>query len=786
MMRKTIYLNWNWYFKRDFLEDHIRNYKNILGFERVDIPHTNQVLDYNYLPKKIYELVSTYKKVIFINEEYQGKVLKLVFEGVAHACDLYLNEHFLLRHEGGYTEFEVDISNVALYGQENYLTVIVDSTENENIPPFGLRVDYLGYGGIYREVQLLVLEQNHIERVYLDHDNIDGNDINLRVETKREEGKIKVDILDKGQIIYENFYPVTGKISSFKATLQEKVLWCVDNPYLYDIQVQLLISDQIVDMVEHRFGFREAKFTKEGFFLNRKPLKLRGLNRHQSYPYVGYAMPKSAQEKDADILKFDLGCNIVRTSHYPQSKHFLNRCDEIGLLVFEEIPGWNYIGGKKFQENTLANVRAMIERDYNHPSIILWGVRINESMDNSDLYQKTNMLAHKLDPIRQTAGVRNITNSEFLEDVYTYNDFIHSGNNQALTNPKKVKKGVPYLVSEYNGHMFPTKSYDDEKHRVEHALRHYQVLDAASRNQAVSGTIGWCMSDYNTHDDFGSGDNICHHGVLDMFRLPKYATYIYSSQQDEKIVLEVLSRLNPGEYPIGIIKEIYIATNADYVKLFKNGEYIGNYYPEKKSLPHPLIKIDDFIGNQLSKNEGISEKDAERIKKLFQKIAEYGTALPLRYKLQIFYYLKKYRWKYEHAAEMFYKYHYPSGTYRFDAYLGDKKVKTVIRELAKEPSYTIEADCGELVIDETYDVTRIVVKKVDQNQEVLPYAFDAFRVRAEAGIDLIGPDTLALNAGQVAFWVRTNGLANHGKIIVNFPNQELIKYLKIKGVDYEN
>ena len=112
------------------------------------------------------------------------------------------------------------------------------------------------------------------------------------------------------------------------------------------------------------------------------------MNRHQSFPYIGYALGQSAQYKDAEILKYDLRINLVRTSHYPQSKHFLNRCDEIGLLVFEEIAGWQHIGDKEWQNKSIENVQNMIERDWNHPSIILWGVRINESPDNHEFYLK--------------------------------------------------------------------------------------------------------------------------------------------------------------------------------------------------------------------------------------------------------------------------------------------------------------------------------------------------------------------------------------------------------------
>ena len=135
-------------------------------------------------------------------------------------------------------------------------------------------------------------------------------------------------------------------------------------------------------------------------------------------------MPARAQRRDAEILKKELKCNIVRTSHYPQSPHFLDACDELGLLVLEEIPGWQHIGDRQWEDLSVDNVGRMVRRDWNHPSIILWGVRINESPDSHDFYLETNRVAHELDTTRQTGGVRFITDSEFLEDVFTQNDFI--------------------------------------------------------------------------------------------------------------------------------------------------------------------------------------------------------------------------------------------------------------------------------------------------------------------------------------------------------------------------
>jgi len=149
-------------------------------------------------------------------------------------------------------------------------------------------------------------------------------------------------------------------------------------------------------------------------------------------------MPKRAQCKDADILKYDLHVNLVRTSHYPQSIHFLNRCDEIGLLVLEEIPGWQHIGDEQWQQVAQENVREMVERDWNHPSIIMWQVRINESGDNHDFYTQTNFIARSLDPSRAIGGTRYIENSELLEDVYTMNDFSEDQGTSYLRQPRKV------------------------------------------------------------------------------------------------------------------------------------------------------------------------------------------------------------------------------------------------------------------------------------------------------------------------------------------------------------
>lgn len=250
------------------------------------------------------------------------------------------------------------------------------------------------------------------------------------------------------------------------------------------------------------------------------------------------------------------------------------------------------------------NVEEMIRRDWNHPSIILWGVRINESADDDAFYELTNSVAKTIDHTRQTGGVRCIENSRMLEDVYTMNDFIHDGHEYVLRKQQDVThldQDVPYLVTEYNGHMYPTKKFDQEERQMEHVLRHLKVQDASYSMDNVSGAIGWCAFDYNTHKDFGSGDKICYHGVMDMFRTKKFAAYVYGSQVSPTIepVLEPVTFFwARGERSIGGVLPLVILTNCDYIE-FKYGSFLPKrIYPSRNtfsSLPYPPIIIDESV-----------------------------------------------------------------------------------------------------------------------------------------------------------------------------------------------
>jgi len=757
-MRKRINLNFDWKFA-DFDEKYFNENK---GMTNVNIPHNTVDLPLNNFDERQYQKVTMYKKSITLEE---GRAI-LHFEGVMAYAEVYANGVLLTSHKGGYTPFSAELTGL---GPEVEIIVKVDSNEREDIPPFGYVIDYLTYGGIYREVYLEYVEESYIKNAFINANAKGEFEIKLEIDNPVEE-VVNVQLTHMGEICYNESLKINN--NSVKGLLPNPKLWDMDNPNLYEVLITYS-NDQFTD----RFGFRDVSLDESGFKLNNNLVKLVGLNRHQSYPYVGYAMPKNAQVKDAYILKYELGCNVVRSSHYPPSKHFLDACDAIGLLVFNEIPGWQHIGDEAWKEVAIQNVKEMIDRDYNHPSIFIWGVRINESTDDDVFYAKTNELARELDSTRPTGGVRFTKKSNLLEDVYTVNDFTHRGNNEGLTKPyKMIGKKAPYLVTEYNGHMFPTKKYDDELHRIEHVKRHLKVQNDSFKHKESAGAIGWCMFDYNTHKDFGAGDKICYHGVMDIFRIKKYAADVYGSFGEEPI-LTVCSSLNQGEYPASEVPQTTILTNCDYVKFYKNGTFIGDFYPNKdeyKYLPHPPVIINDFIGSTLYDNESFSKSDASKIKNMLNAVVKYGEPnVPLKYKLSLLTVMIKNKLSFEDLYHLFGKYvgnwGKESVSFRFEGIKNGEVVKEVKRSPLFKPSIKVEIDSNELRINETYDVTRVIVKCVDSDDNICDYSFDNLSISVE-GVELIGPSEISFIGGSVGFWVKST---SEGKGFVNIDAHHL-------------
>ena len=691
-------------------------------FEQITLPHTNIVLPYHNFDNREYQFISTYRKRFRLPEQRNGRRVYVDFDGAMIASTVSINGHMLGDYEGGYTPFSFDLTDYLKDDGDNLLTVTLDSTERPDIPPYGGVVDYLTFGGIYRDVHLRYVEPVHVVNVFIRPKDVLSDspqvDINVTIANK---SNVQQTVTIKSRMTVwqganEQYAVAPDSIVTIPAdnngnTLVQFAsidplpvkLWSLESPTRYTLLMFIEVNGTVVDRQRIQFGFREAQFRDDGFYLNGEKLKLMGLNRHQTYPYIGAAAPKRLQEKDADIIKYELGCNIVRTSHYPQSPHFLRRCDEIGLLVFEEIPGWQHIGDEDWQGISLRDVEAMIVRDRNHPSIVLWGVRINESLDNTAFYTRTNELAHKLDPTRQTGGVRFWQHSEFLEDVYTFNDF---------SNSIQAPVQTPHLVTEFSGHMYPTKTFDQEERAVEHALRHARIQDKQMGMGNVAGAIGWCAFDYNTHREFGSGDRICYHGVMDMFRLPKFAAYVYESQIDPAVrpVLHAATYWTMGDRSEGGINPLVAFSNCDEIELFTGDQFIGKYQPDREQFPH--LPHAPFTIKGLNLLWGAHK---------FEDMRMVG---------------------------------YVNGEAVIEHYIsGDGIPKKLV----------LEVDDAELKADGA-DMTRLAFKITDQYGNRLPYAMQPVSFEIDGPAQLIGENPFALVGGQAALYIKAGKEA--GTVIV--------------------
>ena len=807
-MRQRIDLNFDWEFTPQWSERFARG-EAVPEAERVALPHSCAETPYDYFDERCYQMLCGYRRRIDVPETWRGRRVYLTFGAAGHAAEVFVNGEKLAEHRCGYTAFRVELTKALTPGTAALLTVRVDSRETLDQPPFGLVIDYMTYGGLYREAWLDVCEDRSITDIFA-CPALPGalpllgssarKDVRRALALEqRFPGTITGSVTlsapaagcllrfrltdGGGALLTEHSAPVgNGTAQRFEFSAPDVGLWDVESPRLYMLETALLDGAAELDRVETRLGFRRAQWKTDGFYLNGRKLKLVGLNRHQSYPYVGYAMPRSMQRLDAEILKNELGCNAVRTSHYPQSQHFIDRCDELGLLVFTEIPGWQHIGGDAWKQQALRNTEEMVRQYRNHPSIILWGVRINESADDDALYTATNAAAHTLDPTRCTGGVRCIKKSSLLEDVYTYNDFVHDGQSPGCEKKKNVTPDVrkPYLVTEYGGHMFPTKTFDSEAHRTEHALRHAAVLDAVAAQSDIAGSFGWCMFDYNTHKDFGSGDRVCYHGVLDMFRNPKLAAAVYAARQDETPVLCASSGMDLGEQAASNRGRVFVMTNADEVRLYKNDRFIRRYTHKDTPYPHmerPPIEIDDFIGDQLEQEEHFAPQQAKLVKEILNYSARFGFAhLPPQIMAKAGVLMTRYGMKYEDAYALYGKYIGDWGArateFRFDAVKNGAVVKRVRRsavtalKLEAAPSHTV------LRHGATYDAALVRLSVTDQNGNVAPFWHGSAEVEISGPLKLIGPARPTLRGGLGGIYVKTTGQPGEALVTIKTEQTE--------------
>ena len=316
------------------------------GFVPVSLPYS-RVHPHKGFPKGDFEVpVSWYRRHFTLPAQYSGRRVAVEFQGVAKVADVYVNGTLVGQHKGAYTSFTFDITPyVSVGGADNVIAVKVDSMTRNDLPPEGGAIDYYVWGGIVRDVNMIVTDPVDVDWAFLTTPNL--NTVNARTRVRNDSAVSKSVTVVTQVVDATNNVVATGtatqtiaaqsavEFSYNTSTIANPNTWHPDHPYLYTVYTQVRDGSTYVDEHRTRLGIRTIQFNRTDgrFYLNGQALKLRGLDRHESYPYIGRAAPNRLQVKDADILKRELGVNIVRTSHYPQDPEFLDRADEIGLLV---------------------------------------------------------------------------------------------------------------------------------------------------------------------------------------------------------------------------------------------------------------------------------------------------------------------------------------------------------------------------------------------------------------------------------------------------------------------
>lgn len=594
------------------------------------IPHIMQLEKKHCGGDGIYDGIGWYRRYFRLPEGSEGKRIVVSFEGVMNACDVYINGEKVSGHRGGYVGFTTDISDkLKTDGSDNLIAVRV-SAEYDSLTPPGKpqgRMDFYYFSGIYRDVKMVISDRLHITDE-LEQDCIAGGGVfvtypevtkkqalvNVKTQLANRYGDQRDGVLrttlrnKKGRTVAEcetSFVADAGANLSIEQTLTVKKpeLWHPYEPNLYTLENKVISGNTIVDNRQTNIGIRTIHYTTDkGFFINGEHLYLIGGNRHQGYPNVGDAASNSMQEREVIDMKRG-GYNAVRAAHYPQDQEFLDACDKYGLLVVECIPGWQYFNDDPVFADRLEEVgRAMIRRDRNHPSVILWETALNETQYPLEVVKRIYEAVHEEYP-----GDQFYTAGDYFshEETEPYYDVFYK---QVGRFPKDGSVMSNYLEDQIAIKPLFTREWGDgvgEKPRVRMDESEQELMrQCRSRSRQLNGEgyFDWCMLDANprmgghfmwSYNDYtrGAEEHTMYSGVVDLNRYPKYGYYMMQSMRSKDIsqsglydgpMIFIASFNSSEKYP-SATTEITVFSNCDSVKLYRNGNLVGTQTREEQA-----------------------------------------------------------------------------------------------------------------------------------------------------------------------------------------------------------
>ncbi|QBG46998.1 glycoside hydrolase family 2 protein [Verrucomicrobia bacterium S94] len=591
------------------------------GWDTVDLPHSA------YLEPLVitdqWQGVVWYRKNFAVDESLADKKIWLTLEGAMSQSKIWINGRLAKEREGGYLPVVIDATEFVKPGQENTVAIRLDNRDNPYTGPKPVkRLDFCMYSGLYRNVLVTMKEKVYISHPVLADKEAGGGIFITYPEVSEAKSTVNV----KTHVVNERTEPQTiqivqtvlynGKTVAEKRSnpvvldagndielvenieLLEAPLWSPDEPNLHTLETTVLINGMRVDSETTRFGIRKLEFRNgHEFYLNGEKMYLRGTNRHQDYPFIGYAMSDAAQYRDAKKIK-DAGFNVVRLSHYPHSPAFMDACDELGLLTLDAIMGWQYyLDDDRFREYCYRSSRELVRRDRNHPSVLAWEVSLNETKDMPDYFiEELHRLAHAEYPGDNTFTAGWID--------HAWDIFLQARQHRIMhgyhRNPDK-----PYFVSEYGDWEYFSNNAGlnqdklDKNRRLEMSSRQsrgfgearllqqaYNLQEAYNDNLNTHafGDGYWVFNDYNR----GYAEDIEYSGVVDIFRIPKFAYYFYQSQRDPaQGAMAHIASWWTKDSPL----KVKVFSNCDEVELFLNGASLGKQKPDTgkntENLGHP-------------------------------------------------------------------------------------------------------------------------------------------------------------------------------------------------------
>lgn len=628
----------------EFLRADVKDSPIFQPWEKVSLPHTARLESKVVVSQ--FQGDCVYRKSFFCHLKKDEKAF-LHFEGVMMTAAVYLNGTWITTHEGGYLPFTVDLTSELKSGK-NVIEVRVNNEDNPQIPPGKplKDLDFNYYGGIYRNVTLIKTNAIHITdavqenkpasggvfvnfnsfnastataKVLVHVKNESNTSANIRVETTITDGK---GYSNRTISATQELAGFASKQIESDVKVAHAELWSPTHPFLYDMTVRVYKDNKLVDEQHQKVGIRFFELKEDGLYLNGSKYALSGTNRHQEYPYIGYALSDNANWRDAVLIK-NAGFNFVRLSHYPQSESFLDACDELGLIVMDCLPGWQFMGDSTFQGNVKQNLRDMVRRDRNRACVLFWENSLNETWMEKPFMAELNQILDQEFPFYSIS-------CSWIDDS-SYDLFIPARQHaKAPVYWNSYQNGTKHiLVAEYGDWEyyaqnagFQQSTFSDlkeeertsrqlrsagEKRLLQQAFNFQEASNSNHQGKQIIGEANWLMFDYNR----GYSPDLESSGIADIFRIPKFSYDFYKSQASPLDSLRD-PRLESG-YNLSIASfwtpesplDVTIFGNVEEVEFYVNDSLIGRQKPTVNSfsehLNHPPFhfQVSKFVPGTL-------------------------------------------------------------------------------------------------------------------------------------------------------------------------------------------